>query len=517
MLRTPDILLPEYMALHARARPAAVALIGDDGALSWGELLAAMDQVAALLQARGIGRGDTVGVLGSLTPRTVAAQYGVLRAGAAIASLSTAVTAADLQAMVTDCAARAVIVSAPYAAQAEALRAACPGVVWIAADFDAPGWTPAWELAPVPVNPANAADDVFSILYSSGTTSTPKGIVLTHASRITYSYMLGAELGWGRDAVSLIATALHSNTSWSQLNLGFLMGGTAVLMAKFDAAAACDLATRHRVSHTILVPAQYAAIVQQPEAASKLASLRMACTVGSLMAAERKRALEAILPGRLHEVYGLTEGLVTILRPGDLASHAGSVGRAMMGNDIRILGAGDAPLPPGEAGEIVGCTPFLMQGYLGRPDATAEALWRDPASGRDFLRSGDIGRFDADGFLHLVDRKKDMIVSGAANIYPADIERILLPHPDVADACVIGVPHPRWDETPLALVVPAPGATIEASALLEWANAQLGRQQRLSAVEFRDSLPRNAAGKILKRELRAPYWPSGQSATVAGS
>ena len=180
----------------------------------------------------------------------------------------------------------------------------------------------------------------------------------------------------------------------------------------------------------------------------------------------------------------------------------------MMGNDIRVLDNADAALPTGEAGEIVGCSPFLMQGYLGRSNATAESLWRDPASGRDFLRTGDIGRLDADGFLHLVDRKKDMIVSGAANIYPADIERVLLPHPDVADACVIGVPHPCWDETPLALVVRVPGATIDVETLREWANARLGRQQRLSAVEFRDSLPRNAAGKVVKRALRAPYWPS---------
>ena len=514
MLRTPDILLAEYMALHARARPDAPALIGDGTVLSWGELLTAMDQLAAVLQARGIGRGDTVGVLGSLTPRTVAAQYGVLRAGAAIASLSTAVSGVDLRAMVMDCDARAVIVSEPYAGLARDLRESCPGIAedcWIAADFEAPGWTSPWTCPwaadPAPAAGPNTAEDVFSILYSSGTTSTPKGIVLSHASRVNYSYMLGAELGWGRDAVSLIATALHSNTSWSQLNLGFLMGGAAVLMAKFDAGAACSLVARHSVSHTILVPAQYAAILQQPEAASRLGSLRMACTVGSLMAPERKRAIDAMLPGRLHEVYGLTEGLVTILRPAELASHAGSVGRPMMGNDIRIIDSADTLLQPGQSGEIVGCSPFLMQGYLGRPDATAEAVWRNPADGRDFLRSGDIGRFDTDGFLHLVDRKKDMIVSGAANIYPADIERVLLGHPAVTDACVIGIPHPRWDETPLALVVRATDIAIEAEALRDWANSLLGAQQRLSALEFRDSLPRNAAGKILKRDLRAPYWP----------
>lgn len=509
MIITPDILLPEYMALHARTRPDAAALIGTDSVLSWAELQDGMDRVAALLQARGIGPGDTVGVLGSLDPPTVVAQYGVLRSGAAVASLSTAVSAGDLRAMVLDCGARALVVSKAYAAQAEALRTTGCGVAaecWIAADFDGPGWTRAQSMAPTAAPGPNAGHDVFSILYSSGTTSTPKGIVLTHASRVRYAYMLGAELGWGRDATSLVATALHSNTSWSQLNLGFLMGGTALLMSRFDAAAACDLVARHQVSHTILVPAQYAALVQQPDAATRLGPLRMACTVGSLMATERKQAIDAMLPGRLHEVYGLTEGLVTILRPADLATHAGSVGRPMMGNDLRILGPTDQPLPCGEAGEIVGCSPFLMQGYLGRADATAESVWRDPTSGRDFLRSGDIGRFDADGFLHLVDRKKDMIVSGAANIYPADIERVLLSHPAVADACVIGVPHPRWDETPLALVVPGAGGGLEPGALRDWANARLGAQQRLSVVEFRDSLPRNAAGKITKRVLRSPYW-----------
>jgi acyl-CoA synthetase (AMP-forming)/AMP-acid ligase II len=219
----------------------------------------------------------------------------------------------------------------------------------------------------------------------------------------------------------------------------------------------------------------------------------------------------SVLPGRLHEVYGLTEGLVTILHPADLATHAHSVGRPMLANDIRIIGADDIEVVLGAAGEIVGHSPFLMRGYHNLPDQTEAAIWREPGSGRTFLRSGDIGRFDTDGFLHLVDRKKDMIISGGQNIFPADLERVLAAHPDVAEVCVIGIPHVRWGETPLALVVPR-GET-DATTLRDWANARLGRMQRLAAVEFRENLPRNAGGKFLKRELRAPYWPKTGSET----
>ena len=201
----------------------------------------------------------------------------------------------------------------------------------------------------------------------------------------------------------------------------------------------------------------------------------------------------------------MTEGFATLLRPADLVDNAGSVGRPLPGNDLRTIGPDDREVFQ-EAGEIVARSPMMMRGYHNRPDETAASLWVDPIDGAHFLRSGDIGRIDADGFIQLLDRKKDMIVSGGQNIYPADLERVLVDHPEVNEAAVIGIPDAVWGETPLALIVARAGASVSADELREWANGRLGRYQRLSALEFRDGLARNDGGKIVKAQLRAPYW-----------
>ncbi len=178
------------------------------------------------------------------------------------------------------------------------------------------------------------------------------------------------------------------------------------------------------------------------------------------------------------------------------------MGKPFLGTELRILGEDDRELPAGVTGEIVGYSPLLMQGYHGRDDASLEATWTD-AEGRRWLRTGDLGMLDEDGFLYVVDRKKDMILSGAQNIYPADIEQVMRTHPDVAEVAVVGARSHRWGETPVAVVVARAGATADSAALIAWTNARVGKQQRIADVIWRDSLPRNANGKILKRELRA--------------
>jgi acyl-CoA synthetase (AMP-forming)/AMP-acid ligase II len=207
---------------------------------------------------------------------------------------------------------------------------------------------------------------------------------------------------------------------------------------------------------------------------------------------------------RLIELYGLTEGLCTVLAPEDFTRKIESVGKPFLGTDLRIIGEDNKEVPRGMTGEVVGWSRLLMAGYHARDEASAEATWADD-QGRRWLRTGDLGRLDEDGFLYIVDRKKDMILSGGQNIYPADIEAVLRDHPDVAEVAVIGVRSVKWGETPIAVIVPKPGSQPTTQSLLEWTNSRVGKQQRIRDVVWRDSLPRNANGKVLKRELRLEF------------
>ena len=226
-----------------------------------------------------------------------------------------------------------------------------------------------------------------------------------------------------------------------------------------------------------------------------------------------KRDVLARFPGKLMEYYGLTEGGgVSVLVADENPTKLHTVGKPAPGNDIRLIDPEGNEVPQGEVGEICGRGPTMMAGYYGRDDLTDEYIWRNE-NGEVYFRSGDMGSFDAEGFLVLSDRKKDMIISGGLNIYANDLELVLLEDPDVTDAAVIGVPSDAWGETPLGLVVLRDGATRGAQDIRDRANGKLGKSQRLSAVETRDVLPRSTIGKILKKDLRAPYWAKEKETT----
>jgi acyl-CoA synthetase (AMP-forming)/AMP-acid ligase II len=357
----------------------------------------------------------------------------------------------------------------------------------------------------------------FNIIYSSGTTGLPKGIVQPHGMRWMH-VMRGAALGYGPQTVTILATPLYSNTTLVAFFPTLSHGGCVVLIDKFDAERYLDLAARHRATHTMLVPVQYQRLMACPRfGAFDLSSFQMKFCTSAPFAAALKADVLARWPGGLVEYYGMTEGGGTCA----LAAHEHpdklhTVGQPLPGHDIRVVDEDGRELPRGEIGEVVGRSGAMMTGYHQQPAKTAEAEWFD-AEGKRFIRTGDVGRFDAEGFLTLLDRRKDMIISGGFNVYPSDLEAVLREHPAVAEAAVVGVPSAQWGETPVAWVVTRGGEAADAEALRQWVNARLGKTQRIAALHVVDELPRSAIGKILKTELRARHAAAAGARGAAGS
>jgi acyl-CoA synthetase (AMP-forming)/AMP-acid ligase II len=352
----------------------------------------------------------------------------------------------------------------------------------------------------------HAAGDDFNIIYSSGTTGVPKGIVQTHAARLHFAFSNAIELGITAEARTLTTTSLYSNGTWIVMLPTLFAGGTLHVMPQFGPDAFLEQVQRHAITHSFMVPAQFIAVLDEPALPdADLSSLHRVLCAGSPLRRDTKRAvLERITPG-LVELYGFSEGFAAMLKPHEHAAKFDTVGTPVMGFDLRVIDAEGRPCPPGQPGEIVGYGAGMLREYNARPDLTAELIWRDE-HGRSFIRSGDIGMLDEDGYLTIIDRKKDMIISGGFNVFPTDVEAVVGGHPDVSDVTVIGVPHPKWGESCLALVIPRAGAAPAAEAIRDWANERLAKHQRLAAVELRAEFPRNALGKVLKRQLREPYW-----------
>jgi long-chain acyl-CoA synthetase len=510
---TPEPAFHDLAALiheHAQRAPGRPAVHCGDMQVSYRELDALCDRVAVALQRDGLRPCDVIAVCAAASIDYIALFVGALRAGVAVAPLAPGSTPQQLAAMVRDSDARIAFLDAG-AAHALARETLPDGVAEVrlgpgAATVGVPAladWLAETGAKPAPV--AIDPDWPFNLIYSSGTTGTPKGIVQAHAMRWAH-IRRAAESGYGPDAITLIATPLYSNTTLVCVIPTLAYGGGVVLMPKFDAATYLKLAETHKATHTMLVPVQYQRLMARPDfGAHDLRSFRFKFCTSAPFHAELKADVLARWPGALVEYYGMTEGGGTCILQAHLhPTKLHTVGQPAEGHDIRLIDEDGREVPPGASGEVVGRSPGMMTGYHKQPEKTAEAEWHD-AQGRRYIRTGDVGRFDEDGFLILHDRRKDMIISGGFNIYPSDLEGVLRRHPLVADAAVIGIASPEWGETPVACVVPRPGATPE--VIREWVNAQVGRTQRLAAIRFIGELPRSAIGKVLKRELR-DRWPT---------
>jgi acyl-CoA synthetase (AMP-forming)/AMP-acid ligase II len=478
----PDQFTPitELLRLHARAGDKP-AIIDGDTSISWATLDALVDRAAVALLNRGHGKGQCIAIAAGMSWAYLVLWLGALRAGLSVAPLPQSATE-DTIAMMAD--------------DADAVQLFRDADLAAIDDWLAPAGTRAPDVAIGP-------DDPFNLIYSSGTTGRPKGIVQPHRQRWAH-VQRGVTQGYGPEAVTLVATPLYSNTTLVSLFPTIGLGGTLVLLAKFSAQAFLELSERHRATHVMLVPVQYRRLMEFPDFDRfELKSYRRKfCTSAPFPAALKAQVL-ARWPGGLTEYYGMTEGGGTcILQCHEHPDKLATVGQPAAGSDIRIINHAGEQLPAGATGEVVGRSPAMMTGYHKLPDATRGVEWFSPQVER-FIRTGDIGRFDEDGFLTLLDRAKDVVISGGFNIYPIDIEQVLQTHPAIEDCAVVGVPSEQWGETPVAFVVAA--TPLDGVAVKQWLNERLGKNQRVLDVIQIDQLPRSEIGKVLKRDLRDRY------------
>ena len=494
--------LSDLVRQHAQLAPQRLALVEGTQTMSYGTLDGMMNRVAAALQRDGVQSGDSIALCAQASVQYAAVFLGALRAGVVVAPLAPGSAPESLLRMVRDADAKLVFTDSGSAGWLREGDAACilldDGLEdWLAQ----PGAVPQSVLVQ-PIWP-------FNIIYSSGTTGEPKGIVQSHGMRWMHVRRGGA-YGYDGATVTLLSTPLYSNTTLVVFFPTLAFGGTVVLMRKFEARAYLQLAQQWRVTHTMLVPVQYQRIMQVVDFSSfDLSTFKIKFCTSAPFSAALKADVLARWPGGLVEFYGMTEGggsfiLDAHLHPDKLHT----VGCAAPGHDIRLIDEQGLEVAAGEAGEVVGHSPSMMIGYHRQPEKTREAEWFD-ATGKRFIRTGDIGRLDAEGFLTLFDRRKDMIISGGFNIYPSDLETILREHVSVLEAAVVGIPSQLWGETPVAFVVLRDGQVAAAEALLAWLNARVGKTQRTSSLHFVDELPRSAIGKVLKRALRDSFGATG--------
>jgi acyl-CoA synthetase (AMP-forming)/AMP-acid ligase II len=497
------------LAQWAELQPEKIALRDSQGELSWAELGDRVERIAARLVETGLERGQSVAILGTSCINYALAFMATVRAGGVAAPLTTSASKDQLLGMARDSGARHLFIDS--AKSAELSADFLPELDHIALEevdaWMAPAGTRAPEFKPGP-------KDSFNIIYSSGTTGIPKGIVHSHLMRWRqFASTASSFLEAGIPVRSLASTPLYSNTTMVAFLPVLLAGGTVNIMGKFNTVGWLETAQQHSVTITMLVPVQYQRLMaEQRFDAFDLSSMLLKYCTSAPFSAELKAEVLTRMPGGLIEIYSMTEGgVVCLLACHDFPDKLHTVGRPAPGSQLKVLDDEDQPVPPGTPGNLIGRSQTMMSGYKNQPEKTREGYWSDPETGEVWQRMGDIGRVDQDGFVELVGRAKDMIISGGFNIYPSDLEIELEKDPRVAEAAVIGVPSGSWGETPYGFVrlMPGVGAS-DVEDVLGTVNARLGKTQRLSALEAIEEMPRSHIGKLLKTELRERVAASGK-------
>lgn len=477
------------LSRNAQYRPDHIAVVFGPHRLTFSDFNRRVNRLAHAFLKLGIRKGDKIATLLPNSLELLEAYWAVAKIGAVVVPLSPLLREKALARLICDSDTAAIIAAADCVAVLDAIRLEIPALSVqrsiICGETRAPGYRSYCELTEgmCDENPKGieiSGDDPYNIIYSSGTTGSPKGIVHTHYVRSVYCTLFASTFRMTPESVALHAGSIVFNGAFVTLMPAMFLGAKYVLRPHFDVKDFVETVERERATHVMMVPSQIVALLTSPHfSAEALQSLEMIGTVGAPLHLEYKQKLNQVLPGRFYELYGLTEGFMTVLDKNDYAAKPNSVGTPPPFFEMRILDNAGKP----------------------KPDLTSEAIING------WLHTGDLGFVDEDGFLYLVDRKKDLIISGGVNVFPRDIEEIVVRHPAVREVAVFGIPHEKWGETPLAAVTLHMPDAISAEELCQWINQRVeGKHQRVDRVVIMEDFPRSTAGKTLKRLLREPYW-----------
>ncbi|NIH81518.1 long-chain-fatty-acid--CoA ligase [Amycolatopsis viridis] len=500
----------DQLARHARTHGDQPAFSFEGTTRTYRQFDARVNRLANALRERGAGYGDRVAVLGLNALEVLETYFASTRLGAICVPVNFRLAAEEIAYVLADSGARASVVHAPLAPALAKARERIDepgpclvfgGAVDGMADYEEALATAPAEFAEITVDEQDPA----FIMYTSGTTGRPKGAVLTHHNLLMHAFSNMATLGTGPDdKVWLAAAPLFHIAGLSGMLPNLLLGGRTVLLpsGRFDPVAVVDLMERERVTSVFLVPAQWQAIVSVPELASRDLSALAKISWGAAPASTTllRTMIDTFPQAEVTTAFGQTEcsPVTTLLRGEDSIRKIGSVGKPMLNVEVRVVDDDLRDVPRGEVGEIVYRSPMVMKEYWNKPAETAEAFRGG------WFHSGDLVRQDEDGYYYVVDRKKDMIISGGENIYCAEVENVLAAHPKIGEVALIGMPDERWGETPLAVIAPrAAGDAPTAAELGEWCADRLARYKQPRHVAVVTALPRNPSGKVLKTQLRA--------------
>jgi fatty-acyl-CoA synthase len=515
-----ELTLDSLIRRGAISFPGRLAIWDGERTLTYGELDAEVDSLACALLGLGIGQGDRVASMLFNQWEAFVTYFAVVRIGALIVPVNHRLVPAEAAYQLSHAGCAALVYADELSPVVAGLRGAVAVKHWIAvgqaAAVPPAGGRPDLRLdalldqyqgaRPSPDWTVRAGDPS-GVWYTSGTTGDPKGAVTTHSSGLWAANCMALALNLNeRHRLLGVAPVFHRGPMEDFHLAGFLAGAPHYLMRRFDAAGMLRLIEEHALSHGFIVPSMTHAVLQLPERGSyDLRSVQGWLTASAPFPDEYRFRLEnetTLRPYRVFNAYGITESLLnTSLWPTDAAAHPGSVGRAVPGVLLQVVDDALRPVPAGTVGEIVIAAPSMASTYLGQPEAWAEVTFT--AGGRTWYRSGDLGRLDDEGFLYIVDRAKDMVISGGENVYSVEVERALLTVDGLAEACVVGVADERWGECVAALVVRDPGSSLTGEEVIAGCSARLAPYKRPRHVFFADSLPRNAFGKVRKHEVRA--------------